>query len=559
MVKTLASLLLLLLAPNAFARLSASLSQTEIGPNDTITLTIQSDSNQPVDSIDLSVLDADFVVGGRSTSSQISFINGEQTAVRELSVELTPKREGTLAIPAFVLNGESSSALELTVSAARQAAAGVTGSEPLVLTAEVDQRDVYVQQQVIYTLKLYFALNISDGAIDEPKVEGAALERLGSDARSQTEINGQRFQVLERRYLIIPEKSGDLLIPAVNLRARIAGGGSGSVLDSFFDRGRVVNIPSQEITLNVKPQPPSFSGSTWLPARTFALDDSLSATEARVGDAITRTLRITASGLGSAQLPALEMAAAAGLQVYPDQPSRVARPAGKGAVATLEQKIAIIPTQEGEFELPAIRIPWWDVGSDSEQIAEIKAQRIRVLPALNAPSPLPLSGPAAANPFMPTLGAPQPSSNAVWQALSAALLILFLGAAMQIYRLKRRLDRLLQARAPAASNESPADLKLAEAELRRAITLGDDAGAGRALIALARGRGLSVNSLAEVPSMLADGALKTLVGTLATARFAPNPERLDLSELKAALKSQAWQSARPRSQEADALPPLYRT
>lgn len=559
MVKTLASLLLLLLAPNAFARLSASLSQTEIGPNDTITLTIQSDSNQPVDSIDLSVLDADFVVGGRSTSSQISFINGEQTAVRELSVELTPKREGTLAIPAFVLNGESSSALELTVSAARQAAAGVTGSEPLVLTAEVDQRDVYVQQQVIYTLKLYFALNISDGAIDEPKVEGAALERLGSDARSQTEINGQRFQVLERRYLIIPEKSGDLLIPAVNLRARVAGGSSGSVLDSFFDRGQVVNIPSQAITLNVKPQPPSFSGSTWLPARTFALDDSLSATEARVGDAITRTLRITASGLGSAQLPALEMAAAAGLQVYPDQPSRVARPAGNGAVATLEQKIAIIPTQEGEFELPAIRIPWWDVGSDSEQIAEIKAQRIRVLPALNAPSPLPLSGPAAPNPFMPTLGAPQPSSNAVWQALSAALLILFLGAAMQIYRLKRRLDRLLQARAPAASNESPADLKLAEAELRRAITLGDDAGAGRALIALARGRGLSVNALAEVPSMLADGALKTLVGTLATARFAPNPERLDLSELKAALKSQAWQSARPRSQEADALPPLYRT
>lgn len=559
MVKTLASLLLLLLAPNAFARLSASLSQTEIGPNDTITLTIQSDSNQPVDSIDLSVLDADFVVGGRSTSSQISFINGEQTAVRELSVELTPKREGTLAIPAFVLNGESSSALELTVSAARQAAAGVTGSEPLVLTAEVDQRDVYVQQQVIYTLKLYFALNISDGAIDEPKVEGAALERLGSDARSQTEINGQRFQVLERRYLIIPEKSGDLLIPAVNLRARVAGGSSGSVLDSFFDRGQVVNIPSQAITLNVKPQPPSFSGSTWLPARTFALDDSLSATEARVGDAITRTLRITASGLGSAQLPALEMAAAAGLQVYPDQPSRVARPAGNGAVATLEQKIAIIPTQEGEFELPAIRIPWWDVGSDSEQIAEIKAQRIRVLPALNAPSPLPLSGPAAPNPFMPTLGAPQPSSNAVWQALSAALLILFLGAAMQIYRLKRRLDRLLQARAPAASNESPADLKLAEAELRRAITLGDDAGAGRALIALARGRGLSVNALAEVPSMLADGALKTLVGTLATARFAPNPERLDLSELKAALKSQAWQSARPRSQEADALPSLYRT
>jgi BatD DUF11 like domain len=555
--KHLITLLLLLLSQTAFAGLVATLSQTQIGPNDTVTLSIQSDNNLPVETINLSALDADFVVSGRSTSTQISFINGQQTAVRELRVDLTPKREGDLLIPSFLLAGESTAALRLNVSATHQPAAGITGAEPLVLEASVDQSAVYVQQQVVVTIKLYYAVNITDGAIDELTLEGAAVERLGNDLRSQTDINGQRFQVLERRYLVVPEKSGTLQIPSISLRARVASGGN-SMLDSFFDRGRAVNVPSQPLTLEVKPKPASFTGATWLPAKAFSLDETLSTNDVRVGDAITRTLRISATGLGSAQLPAISMARTAQFQVYPDQPSRVARADGADVVATLEQKIAIIPSAEGEIELPAIRIPWWDVVADVERVAELPARRIRVSPAIGVAAAGPIASAPGSNDLTVPIGTTAAATSAIWPALSAALLVITLGALWQIRRLNRRLRALQAAPSTSVFQPSPADLAYAENALRRAITNGDEVAASRAVVAVARARGGSAKSLNEVQAMLQDPALQALIQKLETARFAKSPQRVDLSALKDLLQAKIWRAVSAQAAAPAVIPPLYR-
>lgn len=544
----------------AWAALTATLSQTEIGPNDQVTLTLQSDSNQPVDSIDLSVLDADFLLGGRSTSSQISFMNGQQTAVREVRVELTPRREGDFTIPAFSLNGESSQALTLKVSASASAAAGavVSGDEPIVMDASVDQTAVYVQQQVIYTLKLYFALNITDGAIDELKIDGAVVERLGTDLRSQTEINGQIYQVLERRYLVVPEKSGALEIPSLSLRARASSGSGGSMLDNFFDRGRAINVPSRAITLTVKPRPAAFTGSAWLPAKMLALEETLSTDGVRVGDAITRTIRLTARGLSAAQLPAIAMQRSAQFQIYPDQPSRVARLDGNDALATLEQKIAIIPAAAGAITLPAIEIPWWDVQADELRMAILPARTINVLPALTLAAPTSVAPTAEATMTL----ARRPDrlgSSALWQGMSAALLIVALSAIWRIRQLGRRLKLLERPSAASTFQPSPADLELASSELRRAITSGDEAAASRALVSLARARGMTVTTLNEVGPGLASDELRALVFALERSRFSPNAKRTDLSPLKEALKASAWLARSATTDGASAvIAPLYR-
>jgi len=544
----------------AWAALTATLSQTEIGPNDQVTLTLQSDSNQPVDSIDLSVLDADFLLGGRSTSSQISFMNGQQTAVREVRVELTPRREGDFTIPAFSLNGESSQALTLKVSASASAAAGavVSGDEPIVMDASVDQTAVYVQQQVIYTLKLYFALNITDGAIDELKIDGAVVERLGTDLRSQTEINGQIYQVLERRYLVVAEKSGALEIPSLSLRARASSGSGGSMLDNFFDRGRAINVPSRAITLTVKPRPAAFTGSAWLPAKMLALEETLSTDGVRVGDAITRTIRLTARGLSAAQLPAIAMQRSAQFQIYPDQPSRVARLDGNDALATLEQKIAIIPAAAGAITLPAIEIPWWDVQADELRMAILPARTINVLPALTLAAPTSVAPTAEATMTL----ARRPDrlgSSALWQGMSAALLIVALSAIWRIRQLGRRLKLLERPSAASTFQPSPADLELASSELRRAITSGDEAAASRALVSLARARGMTVTTLNEVGPGLASDELRALVFALERSRFSPNAKRTDLSPLKEALKASAWLARSATTDGASAvIAPLYR-
>ena len=52
----------------------------------------------------------------------------------------------------------------------------------------------------------------------------AVVERLGEDRRFSASLGDQTYQVIERDYAIFPEKSGELYIPPVQFRGRVASG-----------------------------------------------------------------------------------------------------------------------------------------------------------------------------------------------------------------------------------------------------------------------------------------------------------------------------------------------
>jgi hypothetical protein len=532
------------------ATLTASLSESRIGPADTVTLSVQTDGNLNLDVLDFAVLEVDFALSNPATSSQVSFMNGQQTQVRERRIDLQPKRVGRLTIPAFELSGARSAELIVEVSDAHRASPDI-GTEPIVLKAEVATREAYVQQQIVYTLKLYYAVNLSEGAIDELNVPNAVVERLGQDERSMTEINGQRYQVLERRYLVVPEQSGELQIPSVSLRARVVSSG-GSVFDSFFNRGRSVEVPSEAITVTVKPRPAGFSGAVWLPATSVAISEAPLDESVQVGDAITRKLRIDARGLSATQLPAFSIDAPPGAQVYPDQPSRVTRAEGNEVVATLEQNIALLPAQAGTLKLPPIQIRWWDVAADAERIAELPAQTLTVRAASGVASvPTPTADSASVLPATSAVT----TSSPLWPIVSSALLVLTLGAFAQIWRLNQRLKRL--AAPPAERAIDDANRGNAERLLKRAIGQSDAAAATTALLKLAAVRGISARNLSELAAQL-DGPFAITLRALEQARYAARAESPDLTALNQAFVASNWPSATRRTNAvADPLPPLY--
>lgn len=390
----------------ALAEVSARFDRAEVHEGETLQLVIESD-RMTGDGPDLSVLGADFEVRGTATSSQIQIINGRQSATRSWQVVLAPKRTGVIEVPPIPVGDEQTSPLRLTVSDAPQGAVGDAGDD-VFLDIEVGGADapVYVQQQLPVTVRLFTALPLRMGEISEPRPEGAVVERLGEDVQYQTTRQGREYQVIERRFSLSPERSGELRIPPVRFSGELRTadrGGAGRaglpnlfrdpVFDRFapgmFGRGDPVRARTEAVTLDVQPVPDGFAGRDWLPARALAIDDSWERDPPNFadGEPATRVLTITATGLSGSQLPQLRMPAPDGARVYGEPPEVETRTDGKSLFGVSRQRFTVIPTRSGELRFPAIELPWWHMDSGEERRALVPARVFDAAGVALPPSP----------------------------------------------------------------------------------------------------------------------------------------------------------------------------
>ena len=224
------------------------------------------------------------------------------------------------------------------------------------IEAEVDAPAPYVQQSVGYTLRLYYATQLISGQLDLPPPEGASLQRVGSDVQYNRDIGGRRYTVVERRYLLLPERSGALVLPG----ARFEGRGVGNLFDDIFSDGqRALSARGPDITLDVRAMPAT-APRPWLPLRALSMRWVDPPRTARVGDATTVELEIVADGAMSAQLAAPTVDADQGAQVFAE-PAQVDETVRDGRPQLrLLRRFSVLPARDGRMRVVA-RHRWWDV------------------------------------------------------------------------------------------------------------------------------------------------------------------------------------------------------
>ena len=378
-------------ATGSWAAVSASLDRDRAALGDTLRLSIAATDGEDLDELDLLPLETDFEILGRSSSSNTSFINGAFSSSRQLLLDITPRREGTLTIPALRLGSQSTSALQLVVGPPPQ---GSNGGQDLLFEAELDRSSVYVQGQVILTLRLQQAINLEDRNITQLQM-GNAFVRPLEQKSFQRMVNGRPWLVHEVRYAIFPEQSGTLEIPAQTFTAR-----EPAPRRSMFDSGggRQILRSTEPLTIEVLPRPDSYPQGEWLPAAALTLEESWSTPpeQLKVGESATRTITIRGQGLQGAQLPPVMFPPVDGLKFYPDQPAISDRESSDGEtagglVATRVDSVAVVPTRAGRWQIPELRIPWWDTGSDQLRYAVLPGRVLEVTgtgPATAAPEPL---------------------------------------------------------------------------------------------------------------------------------------------------------------------------
>ncbi len=380
------TLVYLLIPLSALAALQAFVDRNPVAEGESLTLTLK--SNEDLNgNPDLSALQQDFDVLGQSQGSSMQIINGNVTRSVQWQISMMPKRSGTLVIPSIKAGGQATQPITLTVTKADQAKASRQSGE-LFLEVSAEPHTAYVQQQIIFTARLYRAVNIGNqSTLSEPKFPGmdAVVEQLGDDRSYQTVRNGQEYAVTERRYAVYPQKSGQFSSAPVQFDGVIveAGGGGGFFMfDPFSQRTRQKRVTSTTIPFTIKPAPAGIGGAQWLPATRLDLSEQWSENPPKfiAGEPITRTVVISARGLTASQLPALDSSAIDGLKFYPDQPTLKDNKGNNGIDGVRTQKVAILPTRAGSFILPSIEVKWWNVGTDRMEVARLPARTITVLP-----------------------------------------------------------------------------------------------------------------------------------------------------------------------------------
>ncbi len=326
-------------------------------------------SNLP--SPDIEKVEPAFEVLGKNQRYSIRTVNNDMVGEITWTYQLAPQRSGKLTIPSLSFKDSTSKPINIQVVSGSPPDQKVAASRDSFIELSADKAEVYVQEQLTMTIRLFFSGNLVRGELSEPDHPDAIIEPLGKQREYARYRDGVRYRVVERRYALFPQQPGELTLPPIEFEGQ-ARDASGKLI-FLRDSEQLYPVP-------VKDVPASYTGDTWLPASGLTLEESGLPESLRVetGENLTRNITLRAAGLPAEALPPLPELAPEGLRSYPDAPERKTDITPAGLASSLSQTRALVPVQSGPLTLPEMRITWWDTTTDSEQVAVIPAKTLQV-------------------------------------------------------------------------------------------------------------------------------------------------------------------------------------
>ncbi|MEO0650597.1 MAG: hypothetical protein AAFZ65_07965 [Planctomycetota bacterium] len=240
---------------------------------------------------------------------------------------------------------------------------GAAVQDPLwVETAVVPEDQAWVGQRVsIYITVGMLSRPSESPRLDLPAVDGALLSRApGSPLLGAERVEGVEYTTQRIEVLLFPQRAGEVLVPPIGVRARLASGdheaASGSVrVPAVLPDGAVEGallFTSSEVSIEQRWEPPL--------------------AEARPGDAFRRTVALRADDVLGLALPPLPALAVEGLASYPDPPTVDDRMTRGALSGSRTDSITIVCERAGRFALPDLSYRWWNPerGRFEEQVLE---------------------------------------------------------------------------------------------------------------------------------------------------------------------------------------------
>ena len=375
---------------SAFATVNSRISQTVMNQGESVRLTIDL-SGLDGDKVDLTPLEGKFDILQRRQQSGVTMVNGDIQRTSELILVLLPKQSGDVTVPAIEVDGDKTSPHAIRVTKVELPAAIDGGLE---LLSSLSSETPRVQQPIVYTASLLLGRQVYNASLQPPTLATgkAVIEPLGDQSQHQQSIKGQSITVVVQSWLITPEQSGPLAINAALLVGEIpsAQASNRSLGGRYIDPNslRRIQLTADSYQLDVTGIPADYKGATWLPAQSLDLSEQWSSDSFRVGEPVTRTIAVEAEGLTSHQLATLVLPDSTGLKQYAGTP-QISQSYTDGVLkSTMTVEVTLIPAQQGAVDVPALNMSWWNVNTDSEEVASLPTRSIKVEAGSVASAPI---------------------------------------------------------------------------------------------------------------------------------------------------------------------------
>ncbi len=553
--------LLAIAMPAAATEVHAFLDRSTVHLGETVTLNVEVEGDASVNAPDFSALEPDFVLSGTSRNQSVRIVNGNISRKTLFAVALKPRRQGTLTIPALDVAGAKTKPLTLTVLPPDMQASATPG-DAVFVRMRIEPDTAWVGQQLRLVVQLYYRGGNLQGKLADPVIAGADVSRMGQQSQYRAQAGGYSYQVVERDYSVVPQQAGTLTVPPVRFDGQLGTGPAG--FGNIFGRGQQVRVQSGALEVQVKPRPAGYGQGTWLPARNVTLDmDGMPPDgKASVGQPFTLTVTIHASGIDDTVLPDISLPDIPGANVYPDKAQGETDRSGPWLASSRTRKFAIVPTQPGTLEIPALALDWFDVLHGETKTARVDGATVTVTaasvsassapavpasaPAHEAGAPAPAASVAggARGPVMPVAG-----TEHGWRLAAILFLLLWLLTLLAWFVSRKWLRR---SRSAAVQHRQADD---AGSQRRAFQKAGDSDAQARLLLAWVRAERPQLHSLGAAAAQLGDPEQARLMRAMDEARFGDG-EIPDVDTVRQAFAGTlAWQP--PARVATDGLPPLY--
>ena len=352
----------------------------------------------------------------KGTSSSVSIVNGKvsKSSKSSFTYILLPKKTGTFTLPAATatVKGETISSKSITIQVVQNGAGQSSGSssssggsgssssgsgssssreaasgEDVFMRLNLSKTNVVVGEPITATLSLYQRANIVGFENARfPSFDGfwSQETETPSNIEFHRESLGDNIYnaAVLRRYVIIPQKSGNMTIDPAEIVCLInvlrPGSSSGSIFDSFFGEEYVTvkkRVSTRAVTVKVSPlpagAPASFSGGVG----NYSISARLSKDSLKVHDAAS--LIVTVSGKGNVSLiEAPKLSFPPDFETYDVKTTQNTDKSGTTGSKTFEYPF--IPRSYGDFTLPPLKYSYYDVNSKKYATVSTDSLRIKV-------------------------------------------------------------------------------------------------------------------------------------------------------------------------------------
>lgn len=374
--------LLLSVSTVCWAELRATVDRDNIAINESLQLVVRFSGQAISGEPNFGPIEKDFDIVSTSRQQQYSVINGNSESFTDWKMILLPKRSGQLLIPPLNYKGNTSSAVTINVrpaSSGKDATNG-TNNQPVYTETEVDKQTAYIQEQIIFTVRLITSVQLQDFSYSELEIPNVLTQKV-AETQFQKVINGRNHLVVEIKFALFPQQAGKLDIPALRMGAYEVS--NFSQFGGFPSRGKRLLRLTEEQTIDILPKPANISGNQWMPSSNLEINDNWSDNSGnlKVGEPVTRTITIKARGLTAAQIQPLPELQSDNFKLYPDQPRLDDQIDSNGVQGQRTETFAIVPSKSGTMVIPPLQIQWWDTANKRLQTSILPSRNFNVKPA----------------------------------------------------------------------------------------------------------------------------------------------------------------------------------